>query len=161
MKIVAITNHNTFDKEQFCDFRDAVSENCQLWPGVEIDIQQFNRSRWHLIVIANPDNLNVFSESVNLLFNGKYLVSCNHTIKEVYDCLNKCDVIYIAHFHKKPAISEEDRQDLLDIVGDNSRVFNEAPDNRTLGVFANYGYNVMIGSDVCDWGEYEHSTFAD
>lgn len=161
VKIVAITNHNTFDKEQFCDFRDAVSENCQLWPGVEIDIQQFNRSRWHLIVIANPDNLNVFSESVNLLFNGKNLETCTHTIKEVYDCLNKCDVIYIAHFHKKPAISEEDRQDLLDIVGDNSRVFNEAPDNRTLGVFANYGYNVMIGSDVSDWGEYEHSTFAD
>ena len=104
VKIVAITNHNTFDKEQFCDFRDAVSENCQLWPGVEIDIQQFNRSRWHLIVIANPDNLNVFSESVNLLFNGKNLETCTHTIKEVYDCLNKCDVIYIVHFHKKHAI---------------------------------------------------------
>ena len=31
VKIVAITNHNSFDKEQFCDFKDAVSENCQLW----------------------------------------------------------------------------------------------------------------------------------
>lgn len=30
VKIVAITNHNSFDKEQFCDFKDAVSENCQL-----------------------------------------------------------------------------------------------------------------------------------
>lgn len=26
VKIVAITNHNSFDKEQFCDFKDAVSE---------------------------------------------------------------------------------------------------------------------------------------
>lgn len=161
VKIVAITNHNSFDKEQFCDFRDAVSENCQLWPGVEIDIQQYNRSRWHLIVIANPENVDIFSDSVNELFSGDNLEYCTHTIKEVYECLNKCDVIYISHFHKKPAISEEDRQDLFNIINDDSRVFDETPDNRTLGVFANYGYNVMIGSDVKDWNQYEFSTFAD
>lgn len=161
VKIVAITNHNSFDKEQFCDFKDAVSENCQLWPGVEIDIKQYNHSRWHLIVIANPDNVETFSNSVNKLFSGENLETCTHTIKEVYDCLNKCDVIYIAHFHKKPAISEEDRQDLFNIVNDSSRVFDETSDNRTLGVFANYGYNVMIGSDVKDWNQYELSTFAD
>ena len=45
VKIVAITNHNAFDKEQFFEFKDAISENCQLWPGVEIDIQQYGRSR--------------------------------------------------------------------------------------------------------------------
>ena len=71
VKIVAITNHNSFDKEQFCDFKDAVSENCQLWPGVEIDIKQYNHSRWHLIVIANPDNVETFSNSVNKLFSEK------------------------------------------------------------------------------------------
>lgn len=161
VKIVAITNHNTFDKEQFCEFKEAVFDTCQLWPGVEIDIKQYDRPRWHLIVIANPDNIDVFSESVVSLFNGKNLETCTHTIKEVYDSLNHCDVIYIAHFHKKPAISEEDRQELIDIVGDNSRVFDETADNRTLGVFANYGYNVMIGSDIKDWNQYELSTFAD
>ena len=161
VKIVAITNHNAFDKEQFFEFKDAISENCQLWPGVEIDIQQYGRSRWHLIVIANPDNTDIFSDSVNSLFKDENLETCTRTIKEVYDCLNKCDVIYLAHFHKKPAISEEDMQDLINIVGDKSRVFNETPDNRTLGVFANYGYNVMIGSDVKDWEKYEQSTFAD
>ncbi len=161
VKIVAITNHNAFDKEQFCEFQESVSDNCQLWPGVEIDIKQYDRSRWHLIVIANPDNIDDFSKSVDSLFNGKNLETCTHTIKEVYDSLNHCDVIYIAHFHKKPAISEEDRQELIDIVGDNSRVFDETADNRTLGVFANYGYNVMIGSDIKDWNYYESSTFAD
>lgn len=161
VKIVAITNHNAFDKEQFCEFRDAVSENCQLWPGVEIDIQQHNRSRWHLIVIANPENVDIFSNSVNKLFAGKDLETCTHTIKEIYENLDECDVIYISHFHKKPAISEEDRQDLFNTINDHSRVFDETPDNRTLGVFANYGYNVMIGSDVKDWTRYESSTFAE
>ena len=67
VKIVAITNHNAFDKEQFFEFKDAISENCQLWPGVEIDIQQYGRSRWHLIVIANPDNTDIFSDCLNKL----------------------------------------------------------------------------------------------
>lgn len=161
VKIAAITNHNSFDKEQFCDFKNAVSPNCQLWPGVEIDIQQYNRPRWHLIVIANPENVDIFSDSVNELFSGENLETCTHTIKEVYESLNKCDVIYISHFHKKPAISEKDRENLFNIINDDSRVFDETPDNRTLGVFANYGYNVMIGSDVKDWNKYELSTFAD
>lgn len=161
VKIVAITNHNAFDLEQYNCFKEAIKDNCQLWPGVEIDIQQGEKRRWHLIVIANPDNTGKFSDAVNRLFKGKNLETCTCTIREVYNALNACDVIYIAHFHKKPAISEEDHEELIKIVGDDSRVFDETPDNRTLGVFANYGYKVMIGSDVKDWSKYENSTFAD
>lgn len=161
VKIAAITNHNTFDMDQFESFKKAVFDNCQLWPGVEIDIKQHDKERWHLIVVANPDNVEMFSEAVEKLFKCKNLQTCTCTIKEVYDALNKCDVIYIAHFHKKPSISEEDHDELVRIVGDNYRVFDETPDNRSLGVFANYGYNVMIGSDVKDWNNYENSTFAD
>lgn len=47
------------------------------------------------------------------------------------------------------------------IVGEPSRVFDETADNRSLGVFANYGYNVLIGSDVKNWTTYEQSTFSD
>lgn len=161
VKIVAITNHNAFDIEQYKCFKDATTDICQIWPGVEIDIQQKERSRWHLIVVANPDKVELFSASVNRLFDGKNLETCTFTIQEVYDCFNKCDVIYIAHFHKKPAISEEDHNELAQIVREKHRVFDETSDNRSLGVFANYGYNMMIGSDVKDWNEYEKSSFAD
>ncbi len=161
VKIVAITNHNSFDLEQFEEFQKGVKDFCQVWPGVEIDILQNGSHRWHLIVVANPDNVVQFAKECGCLFQGKDLETCTVTIQEVYNSLNSCDVIYISHFHKKPAISEEDREELLSIVGDRSRVFNETADNRSLGVYANYDYNVLIGSDVKDWNIYEQSTFAD
>ena len=161
VKIIAITNHNVFDYEQFTLFKNTVSDVCQLWPGVEIDIQQPNSRKWHLIVVANPDNVQIFSEHVKNLFQGQNLETCTHTIQEVYDALNDCDTIYIAHFHKSPAISDEDRKELRRIVGDISRIFDEPADNRSLGVFANYGYNVLIGSDVKNWENYPQSTFSD
>ena len=50
--IVAITNHNAFDYEQYIALRDAVSDICAVWPGVEIDIQGSNGKKFHLIVVA-------------------------------------------------------------------------------------------------------------
>ena len=161
VKIIAITNHNTFDFDQYKEFKEAVKDTCQIWPGVEIDISQNEGRRWHLIVVSNPDNVEKFAHKVDSLFLNKNLETCTLTIQEVYDALNDCDVIYISHFHKKPAIPEEDREDLFRIVGDESRVFDETADNRSLGVYANYNYNVLIGSDVKDWNVYEQSTFAD
>ena len=32
VKILAITNHNHFDKQQYIDFREAVKDFCQVWP---------------------------------------------------------------------------------------------------------------------------------
>ena len=93
VKIIAITNHNVFDYEQFKLFADAVSHECQLWPGIEIDIQQPNSRKWHLVVVANPDNTEMFSERVERLFHGKNLETCTCTIQEVYEALNDCDTI--------------------------------------------------------------------
>jgi predicted ATPase len=160
VKIVAITNHNSFDFEQYKSLCDIIHDICQVWPGVEIDVKD-NAKKWHLIVIANPDKVEDFSSRVNLLFVDKNLETCTHTLDEVYEAFNGCDVIYISHFHKKPAVTEEDLEKLLELVGDKSRVFNETPDHRTLGVFANYNFNVMIGSDVKEWKEYEKCTFAE
>lgn len=38
VKIVAITNHNAFDYEQYVILRDTVEDFCAVWSGVEIDI---------------------------------------------------------------------------------------------------------------------------
>lgn len=38
VKIVAITNHNVFDYEQYMVLEEAVSGICQVWPGIEIDV---------------------------------------------------------------------------------------------------------------------------
>ena len=96
VKIVAITNHNAFDIKQYNELKDAVTDFCQVWPGVEIDIQGKN-GKYHLIVVANPDNVELFSVKVNNLFIDKNIETCQINITDVYDSLNDCDVIYITH----------------------------------------------------------------
>ena len=161
VKIVAITNHNAFDYEQYTILRDKVVDFCSVWPGVEIDVQGSNNKKYHLIVVANPEYAQAFAEGVNTLFTGQNLETCKLNIQEVYDTLNRYDVIYISHFHKTPGISEEDQFALQKMVGDSSRVFGETADHRSLGVFSNHDYSVLIGSDVKDWNHYEECTFAE
>ena len=161
LKIIAITNHNCFDVDQYREFSDAISSSCMIWPGIELDIQENGGDKWHLILIANPQNAQQFSNTVSTLFEKKDIETHTFSIKEVYDSLNSCDVIYVPHFHKKPSISKEDIKTLYGIVEDKSRVFYETSDLRSLGVFANHDYSVLIGSDVNDWNHYEHSTFAE
>lgn len=161
VKIVAITNHNAFDYEQYVILRDTVADFCAVWLGVEIDILGSNKKKFHLIVVANPDNAEAFAKGVSTLFAEQNLETCKLNLQEVYDALHGYDVIYISHFHKTPGISEEDRLALQTIVGDSSRVFGETADHRSLGVFANHDFSVLIGSDVKEWTHYEECTFAE
>ena len=74
VKIIAITNHNQFDYMQYKEFKDVTEGYCDIWPGVELDIigkadQKGNCKRGHLIVIANPKNVELFNTQVQELVN--------------------------------------------------------------------------------------------
>lgn len=160
VKIVAITNHNMFDYNQYIELRDVVVGICQVWPGVEIDI--VGESRYHLIVVVKPDEVSNFNSCCDKLFTGTTPDTCFLELKNVCDVFEEIDAIYIPHFHdKKPAISEADKEQLYSLVKDPARVFIEPRNHRTLGVLANKEMSVLIGSDVQDWNVYETSTFAD
>lgn len=161
VKIVAITNHNSFDIEQYNEFKEAVRDFCQVWPGIEIDVNGLNNEKYHLIVVANPNNVDDFNMKIKELYDGKDIKTCHLEVGRIYEKLNDCDVIYIPHLHKKNGIPEKDQTHLMELVGNPSRVFGEPSNNRSLGVFANHNYNVIIGSDVKDWNEYEKLTFAE
>ena len=166
VKIIAITNHNQFDYAQYKEFKDVTEEYCDIWPGVELDIigkadQNGNCKRGHLIVIANPKNVDLFNTQVLELINDEDVNTFQIGVKEVYETLGKCDCIYIPHFHKEPKLSEGDIQELGKLLPDSSRLFKETSDYRSLGVFSNFDYSVIIGSDVQDWDKYEISKFAD
>lgn len=161
VKVVAITNHNHFDLEQYNILKTTVKESCLVWPGIELDVMGISKKRGHLIVIANPEIAEEFSHVVTKLLSGKDIERVCFELKTIYDATCTLDVIYIFHFHKKPCVDEDDIAELRMLVKDDSRIFNETPDSRSLGVFANYGYNVMIGSDVSDWHHYEECTFAE
>jgi ABC-type cobalamin/Fe3+-siderophores transport system ATPase subunit len=159
VKIVAITNHNHFDINQYKALQFAVKDFCQVWPGVEIDIQ--GKTRWHLIVVANPENVRMFHSRVSELFSDRNIDKCALSIEEAYKALDCCDVIYIPHYHKSPGISEEDRKKLSQLIGDESRVFLELSNHRSLGIYTNHGYRSLVGSDIKDWNKYEQSDFAE
>lgn len=166
VKIIAITNHNQFDYMQYKEFKDVTEGYCDIWPGVELDIigkadQKGNCKRGHLIVIANPKNVELFNTQVQELVNDGYVNTFQIGVKKVYETLGKCDCIYIPHFHKEPKLSDEDIQELGELLPDSSRLFKETSDYRSLGVFSNFDYSVIIGSDVQDWNKYETSKFAD
>lgn len=166
VKIIAITNHNQFDYMQYKEFKDVTEGYCDIWPGVELDIigkadQKGNCKRGHLIVIANPKNVELFNTQVQELVNDEDVNTFQIGVKKVYETLGKCDCIYIPHFHKEPKLSDEDIQELGELLPDSSRLFKETSDYRSLGVFSNFDYSVIIESDVQDWNKYETSKFAD
>ena len=159
IKIVAITNHNHFDKEQYLNLSCVVDGICCVWPGVEIDVLEPNSQRWHLIVVANPKEVECFSDNVNELFSGDNLDECTHTLEEIWGAFSGNDAIYIAHFHKRPSVPEEDGDKLKRLVGEPHRIFMETTNVNSMGIFANYRYNVLVGSDVKNWNQYEISMF--
>jgi predicted ATPase len=160
VKIVAITNHNVFDYDQYLVLEESVSGLCQVWPGIEIDVS--GESKFHLIVVTKSEEARRFSLCVGQLFRGDNIDTCHHTMDEVYEAFKDFDAIYIPHFHdKRPAISDSDRDRLIELVGYSSRVFIEPRNHRTLGVLANKDLGVLIGSDVKDWSKYEECTFAE
>lgn len=166
VKIVAITNHNSFDKQQYTEFRNAVSDYCDVWPGIEIDtLGQCKKNgecqRFHLIVISNPSSVNLFDERIKQLFQGFDVNSDALTLDEVCQGFGCLDVLFIAHYYqKKPSISDADLLELKEKVEDPSRVFTETTES-SIGVLVNYNYHALVGSDVQDWAVYEESTFSD
>lgn len=160
VKIVAITNHNCFDLNQYVVLCKAVSDICHVWPGVEIDVQ--GEGKYHLIVVTRPEDSYEFSNAVSTLFEGKDVNTCLLTIEEIYKAFARFEALFIPHYHdKKPSISLNDREKLEKLIGDSSRIFIEPRNHRTLGVLANKDLNVLIGSDVQDWNRYEECTFAE
>lgn len=164
VKIVAITNHNFFDETQYYEFRAEVKDYCSVWPGIELDIScgnQKNTKRGHLIIVANPQEIENFIHAVRDLLGNTKPDDFITDLENMYNKLKICKCIYIPHYHKKPGFSDEDIKELSNLLNDTTLLFKETADYRSLGVFSNFDYSMIIGSDVQDWSNYENSTFAE
>ena len=65
VKFLAITNHNRFFKDNYKELKEAVKELCYVIPGIELDVEGINKSRGHIILIANPGDVDEFEERIN------------------------------------------------------------------------------------------------
>lgn len=155
VKILAITNHNLFDKGQFEEINSLVNDVCQIWPGIELDILEGER-RAHLLVIANPKNVEAFDIRCKEILNGVNPNTFNTSIEKVAEKFDDIDCVYIAHYYAKtPNFSDEDIAKLTALISNPKRIIKEATNSLSVGIYISHGHNSIYGSDVQDWNTYE------
>lgn len=106
---IAITNHNTFDKEQYDAIARELSGCCTVYPGVEISALNA-----HILVIVDSSNAAQLeiacSEICNVLGNDTRAFLSFDQLTEMFPFLDES--IVIPHYSKDPAISNENLKKL-------------------------------------------------
>lgn len=154
VKIVAITNHNDFDKKQYNEFVKEAKDLFQIWPGIELDVKD-DETDAHLIIISNPNCLDEFNSSIEKLIGNNDKSTFVANIEDVLNEFKSKDVIYIGHYvGKKKKLSDKMIKLMETIVKDNYRLFLEPSNYKTLSVMSDNGFRAIMGSDVQDWDNY-------
>jgi len=153
--IVAITNHNFFDLEQYRVIERGLGASAQVWPGVELDIVE-EGVRGHLIVIVSPARSEDFSAAVTALTGGSTPDGFFGTIEQVLAHFEPLEPIYVAHYRqKKPNLSENALDMLLAGTRYPQRVIKEVTNSISAGIYISHGHPSIYGSDVQDWSDYD------
>ncbi|MBB1436698.1 MULTISPECIES: hypothetical protein [Pseudoalteromonas] len=154
VKILAITNHNVFDLQQFNQMEVCLDGAVQIWPGIELDVIDDGK-RSHLIVIVSPNKRDEFNQIINQLTEGKSADEFTISLEDTVESFEKLDPLYVAHYlGKKPDMSEASILKLLGMGINSNRVIKEATNSISAGIFIAHGHKSMYGSDVRDWDKY-------
>lgn len=161
VKIVAITNHNVFDKKQYEEFVDVTNNDFLIWPGIELDVfsrkvdSNGNRLTGHVIIVSNPDYVSEFDISVRKIIKD---VKPDDVKLSVEDFLNFYrelnDAIILVHFFKDHSLDEETINVIREGIDEKFRFFYEPASYRSLGILNNHDHPSLMGSDVKDWNKY-------
>lgn len=155
VRIIAITNHNLFDLDQFNEIKARLGADAQVWPGVELDVLSAE-SRGHLLVIASPKLVTEFSAAVEELTNGCSPDSYSADINEVVTTFDALAPLYVAHYkQKKPSLSDELLKTLEASTKNPECVIKEVTNSISAGIYIAHGHSSIYGSDVHDWANYE------
>ncbi len=158
VKIVAITNHNVFDSAQYKEFVEAVGNDFQIWPGVELDVLEDGR-KGHLIVVVSPEHANQLEETIVKVSKDKSPDNFNISISKVISNFYKLNPLYIAHYQqKKPHLSDEDIEQIITSTSNKNRMLKEATNAVSAGIFISHGHASIYGSDLQDWEKYQSNS---
>jgi predicted ATPase len=154
VRIVAITNHNVFDLNQYKAIATRLGQEVQVWPGIELDIQE-DSSRGHLLVIVSPALAKEFSDAVDELTKNSTPDSFSATIDDVLKTFDAINPLYVAHYkQKKPNLSDAALEKLETKTRNPGCVIKEVTNAISAGVYISHGHASIYGSDVHDWAEY-------
>lgn len=154
VRIIAITNHNVFDLEQYNEIIKLLDNKAQVWPGIELDILE-NGARGHLIVIVSPKKAQLFNDAVSTLTLNSTPDNFTASIDEVVSTFDSFDPLYVAHYKKKPDISDEVLEMLQSKTKNPECVIKEVSNAISAGIYISHGNPSIYGSDIHDWAKYE------
>jgi len=155
VRIIAITNHNVFDLDQYTAIETGFGGDAQVWPGIEIDVLE-EQSRGHLLVIVSPKRARSFSKAVDELTRGSGPNSFTATVEQVLEAFDSLKPVYVAHYkQKKPNLSDDAVAELLAGASTPSCVIKEVTNSISAGIYISHGHASIYGSDVQDWRQYD------
>jgi predicted ATPase len=155
VRIIAITNHNVFDLNQYMAIKSRLVEEAQVWPGIELDILDED-SKGHLLVIVSPTQAKDFSEAVDEFTKNSSPDSFTATIDKVLEKFDSLKPVYVAHYkQKKPNLSDEALDKLLAGTKNPGCVIKEVTNSISAGIYISHGHASIYGSDVHDWAKYD------
>lgn len=107
VRIIAITNHNVFDLNQYDEIETRLGKDAQVWPGIELDILE-GEARGHLLVIVSPNSARDFSAAVEKLTKGSTPDNFTARIDGILEAFDAFNPLYVAHYkQKKPTHNRE------------------------------------------------------
>lgn len=155
--IVAITNHNVFDVDQYNDFACGAGSLFQVWPGVELDVELVdngNKRTYHMVLICSPNNAEKLKLRVDGLVAGVSPDEFSCSVEQIIESMGNMKYVLIPHFNKEPGITEKEVIRVKELLNSNSSVLLEAQNIRSMCIFINHGINAIVGSDIKDWSGY-------
>ncbi|MCQ2802643.1 MAG: hypothetical protein MJ225_03130 [Bacilli bacterium] len=161
IKVLAITNHNCFDIEQYNKLKASVADVCDVWPGIEFDVKQLSSKAGHVIVIVNPEKVEDFNALIKSTIGDSTPDSFVINIDNLCSKFNKLDPIFIAHYLKPKSLGEDDLDLLNSKIYNKNRFLKEPSNIVSIGVLNAYDQKCVLGSDVKDWNFYEKGTFSE
>jgi len=161
VKMIAITNHNSFDLEQFNEIQKEAKNEIIIFPGIELDVIGLNKERGHIVFFYDNAKVDVFDKQVKELLGSRSADSFVVEIDEFISFANKLNTgIIMAHYHKRDALDEKSLLKIRDGLDNKFRFFFEPSNYRTLGIMINNNFRVLMGSDIQDWSDYQKQKFA-
>lgn len=157
VRVVAITNHNCFDLEQYNAFFNAAEEKgIQVWPGIELDLE-VKDEKGHVIIVVDPKKAIEFKASIDELLKGKTPDDVLLKFENVIEKIRKFEAIVIAHYLllKSKGFSEECCKWMGEELLKEGKILMVEPSNiKSVGIM--YANNIcgFIGSDVQNWKQY-------